>query len=122
MSKTRINEDRPMIPAHLLTPYSVGEVVKRTTTISGDNAAHLTVLPMRPMGKVSIEGDVELALPALLAWINPFARVEGTGWSWRAAIAESMRSHQTVDFDGLPPGVVYDRLAGDDGKIEMVIR
>jgi len=63
MSKTRINEDRPMIPAHLLTPYSVGEVIKRSTTISGNNAAHLTVLPMRPMGKVSIEGDVELAQP-----------------------------------------------------------
>lgn len=58
-----------------------------------------------PFGSVTIDGDVEEALPHLLAWIDPKA-ICIDELTWRQAIADNLREGLPVDLDTLPEGVL----------------
>ncbi len=70
----------------------------------------------RPFGTVTISGDVEAALPHILAWIDPEATVIDI-YTWREAITEALRNGVEVNLDTLPAGVL--RHPGQ-GKVEAV--
>ena len=66
-------------------------------------------LSFRLFGELTMEGEIALALPAVLAWINPEAMVSNTSWSWRNAIGETLLNGDSVNIDELPDGVLLQR-------------
>lgn len=68
-----------------------------------------------PFGSVTIDGDVEAALPHLLAWIDP-AAICHQDLTWRQAIADNLRAGLTVDLDTLPVGVLRRQTGEAVGK------
>jgi hypothetical protein len=59
----------------------------------------------RPFGTVTISGDIEAALPHILAWIDADAAASDK-LTWRESIADTLRSGGEVDLDALPAGVL----------------
>ena len=59
----------------------------------------------RPFGTVTIGGDVDAALPHILAWIDADAAASDKR-TWRETIAATLRSGGDVDLDALPAGVL----------------
>lgn len=64
---------------------------------------------VRPFGEVTVIGDIEEALPHILAWVKPDVIV-AEGWTWRDAIAETMSLGGSVNFDQLPEDILYATL------------
>lgn len=69
----------------------------------------------RPFGTVTISGDVEAALPHILAWIDPEAIVIDA-YTWHDAIADALRNGTEVNLDTLPAGVLRHPGQGE-GKV-----
>ncbi|CAN5613113.1 hypothetical protein BH11CYA1_BH11CYA1_33500 [soil metagenome] len=107
-NKTWARCQRKPIPAALLSPFSAGEVISHASVIKLDQGEP-SPLSFRPFGELTMEGEIVLALPAVLAWINPHATVSNTSWSWRNAISETLLSGGTVNIDELPPEVLLNR-------------
>ena len=105
---THVRCQRPPIPAALLCPFSVGEIISQESVIKLDDGEPAP-LAFRPFGDLSMEGEVARALPTVLAWINPEATVTGTGWSWRDAISEQLLRGDSVKIGELPEGVLLTK-------------
>jgi hypothetical protein len=105
-------ENKPIDPA-LLDSYSVGECVSRTAVLklSGEVPAPLE---FRPFGEVTIAGDVAAVLPAVLAWIDPEAKVSNIDLTWRRVISAMLETEGSFNIETLPAGVLLEQPYSKD--------
>ena len=107
-NKTWARCQRKPIPAALLSPFSAREVISHAAVIKLEEGEPAP-LSFRLFGELTMEGEIALALPAVLAWIKPEAMVSNTSWSWRNAIGETLLNGDSVNIDELPDGVLLQR-------------
>ncbi len=105
---TFIRCERDIINPALISPFSAGEIIARSDQVKV-NGCNVTPLSFRPFGNLSIEGDVQAALPAVLAWINNEAMLVGSGWSWQDAVSETLLRGDSVNIERLPAGVILNK-------------